>query len=84
LFGTLVVTTGLRVVGVGFTATTGVASVVVVTTSVVVVVVVEATGEVVVVSKGAVLDVVSGVALADEQETSRRARIGSVIFLTKP
>ena len=83
MFGALVVTTGLRVVGVGFTSTTGTASVVVVVTSVVVVVV-EVTGGTVVVSNGAVLDVVSGVALGAEQETSRRARIGSVIFLTKP
>jgi hypothetical protein len=73
----------LRVVGVGFTSAAGAASVVVVTTSVVVVVV-EATGEVVVISEREGLDVFSGVALGDEQETSRRARIGSAIFLTKP
>ena len=83
LFGALVVTTGLRVVGVGFTFTTGTGTVVVVTTSVVVVVVEAAGGTVVVVSNGAVLDVVSGVALGAEQDISRRARIGSVIFLTK-
>jgi len=80
LFGALVVATGLRVVGVGFTSTTGATSVVVVLTSGVVVV--EDTGAVVIVSSKDVLDVLSGVTLGDEQETSRRARIGAAIFLT--
>jgi hypothetical protein len=46
------------------------------------VVVVEDTGAVVIVSSKDVLDVLSGVTLGDEQETSRRARIGAAIFLT--
>lgn len=71
LFGALVVATGLRVVGVGFTSTTGATSVVVVLTS-----------GVVVVSSKAVLNAVSGVTLGDEQETRRRARTGTAFFLT--